>query len=148
MTNLVGEAATLEFAAKFAGLCKPPLVIYLQGDLGTGKTTFARGLIRAMGYEGNVKSPTFSLVEIYEFEGTLLYHFDLYRLNDPLELEFTGIRDLAGELDIVCLIEWPERGGDEVPAADLVIHLEYEGDSRNLQCKAISAKGQAIIGDL
>jgi len=148
MTKLVGEAATLEYAAKFAALCKPPLVIYLQGDLGSGKTTFARGLIHAMGHSGNVKSPTFSLVEIYNLKQTRLYHFDLYRLKDPLELEFTGIRDLAGEEDVICLIEWPDKGEQEVPAADLVIKLHYQGDTRSVQCLAESTKGQMIIDEL
>ncbi len=148
MTTLVGESATLEFSAKFASLCKPPLVIYLQGDLGSGKTTFARGLIGALGYCGNVKSPTFSLVEIYDFEGMRLYHFDLYRLKDPLELEYTGIRDLVGEDEVVCLIEWPERGGEELPPADLVIKLEYQGDARKVAWQAESTKGQAIIDKL
>ena len=148
MITLVGEHATLELAAKFAALCKPPLVLHLQGDLGSGKTTFARGLIRAMGHSGNVKSPTFTLVETYDLADVRLYHFDLYRLKDPLELEYIGIRDLAGEVDVICLIEWPERGGEEVPVADLVINLEYQGDSRSVECKAISAKGHAIIDAL
>lgn len=148
MVTLVGEHASLEFAAKFAALCKPPLVIHLQGDLGSGKTTFARGLICAMGHSGNVKSPTFTLVETYDLADIRLYHFDLYRLKDPLELEYIGIRDLAGETDVICLIEWPERAGEEVPVADLVINLEYQGDSRSVICQAISAKGHAIIDAL
>jgi len=148
MNNLVGEAATLEFAAKFASLCKPPLIIYLQGDLGAGKTTFARGLITAMGHSGNVKSPTFTLVETYQLSHARLYHFDLYRLNDPHELEYIGLRELVGEDDIICLIEWPDKGGDEVPAADLVIQLQYQGDSRSLQTSAKTTKGQKIIDNL
>lgn len=148
MVTLVGEHATLKFAAKFAAHCKPPLVIHLQGDLGSGKTTFARGLIRAMGHSGSVKSPTFTLVEIYNLADIRLYHFDLYRLKDPLELEYIGIRDLAGEADVICLIEWPERGGEEVPLADLVINLEHQGDSRSVECQVISAKGHAIIDAL
>ena len=148
MITLVGEHATLEFAAKFAALCNPPLVIHLKGDLGSGKTTFARGLIRAMGHSGNVKSPTFTLVETYNLADIRLYHFDLYRLKDPLELEYIGIRDLAGEADVICLIEWPERAGEELPDADLVINLEYQGGSRSVECQAISAKGHTIIDAL
>ncbi|MBT8124133.1 MAG: tRNA (adenosine(37)-N6)-threonylcarbamoyltransferase complex ATPase subunit type 1 TsaE [Gammaproteobacteria bacterium] len=148
MNSLVGEAATLEFAAKFAQLCQPPLIIYLQGDLGSGKTTFARGFINKLGYSGKVKSPTFTLVESYDLEQARLYHFDLYRLKDPLELEYIGIRDLTWESDVMCLIEWPERGGSELPEADLVIRLEYQGDSRAVDYQANSTKGQMIIDKL
>ncbi len=148
MNSLVGEAATLEFAAKFAQLCQPPLIIYLQGDLGSGKTTFARGFINKLGHSGKVKSPTFTLVESYDLEQARLYHFDLYRLKDPLELEYIGIRDLTWESDVICLIEWPERGGSELPEADLVIRLEYQGDSRAVDYQANSTKGQMIIDKL
>jgi len=148
MKNLVGEAATLEFAAKLAELCQPPLIIHLQGDLGSGKTTFARGFINKLGHSGNVKSPTFTLVETYELELAHLYHFDLYRLRDPLELEYIGIRELVGELDVICLIEWPERGGSELSIADIVISLEYQGEARVVDCQANSTKGQIIIDEL
>ncbi len=145
---LVGEAATLELAAKLAPLCQPPLIIYLQGDLGSGKTTFARGFIHKLGHSGKVKSPTFTLVETYDLEQAHLYHFDLYRLKDPLELEYIGIRDFIGESDVMCLIEWPERGGSALPEADLVIRLEYQGDSRAVDYQANSTKGQMIIDKL
>jgi len=148
MNKLVGEAATLEIAAKFASQCAPPLIVYLQGDLGAGKTTFARGLITALGHTGTVKSPTFTLVETYHLNKVRLYHFDLYRLNDPQELEYIGLRELVGEDDIICLIEWPDKGGNEVPAADLVIQLEYQGDSRTLESYAETKKGQSIIDNL
>lgn len=145
MTSLIGEEATLTFAANIASICQPPLIIFLQGDLGSGKTTFARGFIQALGHEGNVKSPTFTLVETYNLGKIRLYHFDLYRLNDPLELEYIGLRDLIGEQDVMCLIEWPDKGKGEVPAADLVIDLKYQGDSRNVEIEALTSKGQAII---
>lgn len=148
MKSLVGEAATLEFAAKLAKLCQPPLIIYLQGDLGAGKTTFARGFINELGYSGKVKSPTFTLVETYDLEQARLYHFDLYRLKDPLELEYIGLRDLIGESDVMCLIEWPEKGGSELSAADLVVSLEYQGESRGVYYQANSTKGQTIIDKL
>lgn len=152
MNKLVGEAATLEFAANFALRCQPPLIIYLQGDLGAGKTTFARGFINALGHSGKVKSPTFTLVESYDLANTRLYHFDLYRLNDPHELEYIGIRELIGEPDVICLIEWPEKGGNELPVADLVINLEYQeeygGESREVNFHANSTKGQMIIDEL
>lgn len=148
MKSLVGEKATLELAAKLAPLCQPPLIIYLQGDLGSGKTTFARGFIHKLGHSGKVKSPTFTLVETYDLEKARLYHFDLYRLKDPLELEYIGIRDHNGESDVMCLIEWPEKGGSELPEADLVIRLEYQGDSRAVDYQANSTKGQMIIDNL
>jgi len=152
MMKLVGESATLEFAAKVAELCQPPLIIYLRGDLGCGKTTFARGFIKRLGHSGKVKSPTFTLVETYDLNQSRLYHFDLYRLNDPAELEYIGIRDLAGEPDVICLIEWPEKGGIALPAADLVINLAYlaqdedqdQGKSRNVDCRA-NTTNQALI---
>lgn len=147
-TELVGESATRECAAKFAELCRPPLVIHLQGDLGSGKTTFARGFINKLGHNGKVKSPTFTLVESYDLNEMRLYHFDLYRLNDPLELEYIGVRELEGEPDVICLIEWPERGGKELSVADLVIDLEYQGASRVLGYQANSTKGQMIIDKL
>ena len=148
MTELVGESATLDYAGKFASLCRPPLIIYLQGDLGSGKTTFARGFISALGHSGNVKSPTFTLVETYELNSVRLFHFDLYRLNDPQELEFIGVRELEGEQDVICLIEWPEKGGKAVPTADLLIQLEYHGDSRSAESHAKSPIGQKIIDNL
>ena len=148
MIQLIGEEATLEFAANIASKCQPPLIIYLQGDLGSGKTTFARGFINALGHRGNVKSPTFTLVETYDLENLRLYHFDLYRLNDPLELEYIGIRDLVGEKDVICLIEWPERAREELPSADLEINLEYQGVSRGISCQAKSTAGQRIIDNL
>ena len=148
MKKLVGEAATLDIAAKLAELCQPPLIIHLQGDLGSGKTTFARGFIKKLGHSGNVKSPTFTLVETYDLVETRLYHFDLYRLKDPLELEYIGFRDLADEPDVICLIEWPERGGSELSAADFAVNLKYQGESRSLDFQANSCKGQMIIDQL
>ena len=148
MKSLVGEDATLEFAAKLAVICQPSLIIHLQGDLGSGKTTFARGFINKLGHSGNVKSPTFTIVESYDLERARVYHYDLYRLKDPLELEYIGIRELVGEPDVMCLIEWPERGGALLPAADLVISLEYQGESRGVDYQANSTKCQMIIDEL
>ncbi|MGH1538030.1 MAG: tRNA (adenosine(37)-N6)-threonylcarbamoyltransferase complex ATPase subunit type 1 TsaE [Gammaproteobacteria bacterium] len=148
MIKLIGEDATLEFAAKLASVCQPSLIIHLQGDLGSGKTTFARGFIKRLGHSGNVKSPTFTLVEPYELERMHLYHFDLYRLNDPQELEYLGIRDLFGEQGVICLIEWPERGGDELPSPDIEIQFQYQDDARGVDLQAKSTKGQSIIDKL
>jgi tRNA threonylcarbamoyladenosine biosynthesis protein TsaE len=146
--KLVGESATQALGVKIANLCAPPLVIHLIGDLGSGKTTFARGFIQSFGHTGIVKSPTFSLLETYNFVGVNLYHYDLYRMKDPHELEYLGIRDLSAEVDAISLIEWPQRGGEGVPQADLVIGLEYQGDYREVGCHAKSMQGQAIIDQL
>lgn len=143
--HLEDESATKAFGMRVAKLCEPPLIIYLSGELGAGKTTFARGFLRAFGYKGNVKSPTFSLVESYQFNHVRVYHFDLYRLNDPSELEFIGIRDLSAEPDAICLIEWPERGGDAAPNADLVFNFEHSNDHRVVEFRFESTQGQLII---
>ena len=146
--HLIGESATEALGAKVAKHCQPPLIIYLIGELGTGKTTFARGFIRSFGHTGIVKSPTFALVETYHFEHITLYHFDLYRLEDPSELEYLGLRDIAAEQDTICLIEWPARGGLSVPQADLKIFLKHSDDYRDVECSAESPQGKLIIGQL
>ncbi|MCY3803437.1 MAG: tRNA (adenosine(37)-N6)-threonylcarbamoyltransferase complex ATPase subunit type 1 TsaE [Gammaproteobacteria bacterium] len=142
---LENETSTLGFGASVARLSYPPLVIHLRGDLGTGKTTFARGFIRALGHSGRVKSPTFSLQESYVLEQAALFHFDLYRIQDPAELEFIGIRDAAGEADTICLIEWPERGAGEIPEADVELVFRYAGEGREVDSHGRSAKGRSVI---
>jgi len=146
--QLEGELATQALGEKLAKLCLPPLIIYLSGELGSGKTTFARGFIRSFGYTGSVKSPTFSLVETYTFGQVTLHHFDLYRLKDPFELEYLDMRDLSTEEEAICLIEWPQRGGEGVPKADLVFVFEYQNDYRDVEYHVKSTKGQSIIDQL
>lgn len=146
--QLKDEFSTQAIGKKVAEICEPPLIIYLSGELGAGKTTFAKGFIRALGYSERVKSPTFSLVETYLFKDLAVYHFDLYRIVDPVELEFIGIRDLSAEKDAICLIEWPKQGGKSTPPPDLILNFEHSGDYRILKMTPESAKGQLIMGKL
>lgn len=121
--------------------------VHLVGDLGAGKTTLARGVLRAYGHMGAVKSPTYTLVEPYELEGRVIYHFDLYRLGDPEELEFLGARDMIGG-SALCLIEWPSRGEGWLPTPDLEIRLVMAKVGREAWAKAYSAKGQEALAAL
>jgi tRNA threonylcarbamoyladenosine biosynthesis protein TsaE len=121
-----------------------PGVIYLRGDLGTGKTTLVRGLLRGFGYHGKVKSPTYTLVEPYPIDDLTIYHLDLYRLGSPEELEWIGIRDLLAESALL-LVEWPERGDGVLPPADLVISLGYLGQCREVHFQALTAAGELMV---
>jgi tRNA threonylcarbamoyladenosine biosynthesis protein TsaE len=103
-------------------------VVYLIGDLGAGKTTLTRYLLQSMGHKGSVKSPTYTLVEPYNIQTKDVFHFDLYRLNDPYELELMGIRDYLETPNALFLFEWPSKGGDEIPEAELIINIEKSED--------------------
>ncbi len=144
---LASEDDTGVLAGKLALLCVDGIVIYLQGDLGAGKTAFCRSFIRALGYAGRVKSPTYTLVEPYEVNGLRIFHFDLYRLADPEELEFIGIRDYFSPHSL-CLIEWPDKGAQLLATADLEISIEFEPEGRRFHIHANSPKGQEILAKL
>lgn len=125
-------------------------LLWLEGDLGAGKTTLVRGLLRALGHEGNVKSPTYTLVEPYVLPMRRLYHLDLYRLVDPEELEFLGMRDLDRELadGATVVVEWPARGAGFLPAPDLVVVLAPQGAGRVAHLEARSARGTDLLNML
>ena len=123
------------------------VTLYLNGPLGAGKTTLSRGIIQGLGHKGNVKSPTYTLVEEYRLQDKNIYHFDLYRLSDPEELEFMGIRDYFTE-NSICLIEWAEKGQGLLAEPDLLVNIDYADNARNVQLIAKSKLGNNIIKHL
>jgi len=148
---LKNEAAQLQLAAAIAVNTQPGTIIFLDGDLGTGKTTLVRGFLQSLGFTGNVKSPTYTLVEPYLIDKQQIYHFDLYRLASPDELEYAGGRDYFDDQSI-CLIEWPEKAEGYLPTADLVCQLSYQNKAgiQGRQCimSAKSDKGLIILDKL
>ena len=148
--RLTGEQAQEAFGAAIGNALPADrnngLVIFLQGELGAGKTTLVRGLLRALGWTGPVKSPTYTLLESYELAQRRLYHLDLYRLADPEELEYLGLRDL--EANALLLIEWPEAFRKALPPADLVIAIRYADAARELNLSACSPAGEALLDSL
>ena len=146
--HLSSEQQQLDFAAQVASLIKPGMVIFLNGDLGTGKTTFVRGFLTALGHTGVVKSPTYTLVEPYELNDFSIFHFDLYRLADPEELEYAGGRDYF-DGKAISLIEWPEQAEGFLPQADVIINLEYGNagidSGRDLSLQSGSESGKKLM---
>lgn len=142
--HLADEAQTLDFGARLARHLAPGLTLYLEGDLGAGKTTLVRGVLRALGYNGRVRSPTYTLVESYGLPAFELYHFDLYRMHDPREWLDAGFRDI-GDGRAVSLIEWPERAAGWLPPSDAVIRLKIADDSRDAECEATSPPGRRFL---
>lgn len=143
----VDEAGLTALATTLASALHEGAVIHLRGDLGAGKTTFARALLRAAGVGQRIKSPTYSLIESYQVDDRALHHLDLYRIADPGELEWLGLPDLADPAAIL-LIEWPERGGAALPPPDLLVQLAHAGHRRDLSVVATSLRGSRLLDAL
>lgn len=140
------EQDLISFAGQFASGLRVPMVVWLEGDLGAGKTTFARGLVHALGYKGRVKSPTYGLLEQYQADSVKILHMDLYRIAEPGELEFLGLADLLDNQTIL-LIEWPDKGRNYIPEADFVFKFGYTPEGRDLQWSARTSAARAITFD-
>ena len=145
--KLPDPAATAALGAALAAGAAPGHVLYLRGDLGTGKTTLVRGLLHALGHPGRVKSPTYTVVEPYTLSSLHLYHFDFYRLKNRSEWEQSGFREYFNAQSL-CVIEWPERAEGALAPADLEVLLEFAGDSRRATLKASTPFGQAWLSSL
>lgn len=145
--SLPDEAALQKLALEFGRCLRAPLVIYLQGELGAGKTTFARALIQSLGYPGRVKSPTYGLLESYQVGSFDFLHLDLYRIENPGELEYLAIADQFSENGIL-LIEWPQKAPSALPPADIRLIFKENGLDRSVQCEAASASGRALVEKL
>ncbi len=144
---LADETATVAFGRRLAEFCDQAVCIFLHGDLGAGKTTLTRGFVQGLGHQGKVKSPTYTLVEPYELARWQVYHFDLYRLSDPEELEYMGVRDYFTDTSH-CLIEWPEKGIGMLPEPDLEITLSYVGTERLVELRVHSQLGRRLVNKL
>src|SRR3954462_5180371 len=145
--KLPDAAATTRLGAALAAAIAPGRVLHLSGELGTGKTTLVRGLLRALGVQGPVKSPTFAWVEPYSLSRLDLYHFDFYRFDKKTEWLSSGLREYFRP-DAVCIVEWPERVGELLPAPDLAVQLLYEDQKRRARMEAQSAEGEAWLSSL
>ena len=141
------EQATLDLGGRLAGGLAPGMLVTLHGPLGAGKTTLARGMLRGLGFEGRVKSPTYALVELYKLSRLDLYHFDFYRFSDPEELIESGLQEAFNETN-VCIVEWPERAGSLLPEADVEIDLTITDGARSAQLSARTEKGKRCLQQL
>lgn len=145
--NLVDETATHALAARMADALDGGLTVYLDGDLGAGKTSFTRALLRTLGVGERIKSPTYSLVESYPLPRGRAWHLDLYRIADPGELEWLGLDALA-EPDALVLVEWPQHGAGALPAPDLIVHLAHAGEGRRADFEPVTRRGQLLAARL
>lgn len=148
LIHLADPSATLQLGANIAQACPPQqFTVHLEGELGAGKTTLCRGLLQELGHIGKVKSPTYTLVEQYDVTDRSVFHFDLYRLTDPEELDYIGLDDYMSS-DSLCLIEWPQQGGNYLPNPDIIIKLQYDENSRQADILACSDAGKALCAKL
>lgn len=145
--NSVDEDGMADFARRLAPLLDDVLLLTLEGGLGAGKTTLVRALLAALGYEGKVKSPTYALVEPYLISGRDVFHFDLYRLSDPEELDFLGLDDYFTGSSL-CLVEWADKGAGMLPEADLNLMIEFADERRHLILTGLSAVGLSAVREL
>ena len=145
--KLPDAAATARLGAALAAGIAPGRVLHLAGDLGSGKTTLVRGLLRALGVQGPVKSPTYAWVEPYRISSLDLYHFDFYRFDKKTEWLSSGLREYFRP-DAVCIVEWPERAEDLLAAPDLAVQLYYEGEARRAAITAHSPDGEEWLASL
>ena len=144
---LADEAATIAYGQRLAKAINSKGLLTLSGNLGSGKTTLSRGLIQSYGHSGTVKSPTYTLVEPYEIGDKRIYHFDLYRMEDPEELEFIGLWDYLTQ-EALIIIEWPEKAFGVLPPADLAIQLEQQEKGRKITCSANTLPGETMLKKL
>ena len=144
-THLADADATARFAEALAASAPVPAVVHLHGDLGAGKSTLARAWLRALGVQGAIRSPTYTLVERYPLPSGEALHLDLYRIGDGAELEFLGLDDVDAAL---WLVEWPERGEGSLPPADLRVTLAIEGEGRRCELRPGTSAGQAWLARL
>jgi tRNA threonylcarbamoyladenosine biosynthesis protein TsaE len=145
--DLDGESATLELGAHLGQALVPGLSVWLMGELGAGKTTLARGVLRGLGFSGRVKSPTYTLVELYTLSRFNLYHFDLYRIADPDEWEDAGFREYFNDAS-VCLVEWPEKAKGVLPPPDVQVRLEFTDAGRRARLSGLTEGGKACVSRL
>ena len=145
--RLADADATLRLGEALAGGATAGRVLFISGDLGAGKTTLVRGLLRGLGYTGRAKSPTYALVEPYSFSSLDLYHFDFYRFKDRSEWLNSGFREHFNP-GSVCVVEWPEKAGDLLSPPDLKIRLEFHGEARRAALEACSDAGRAWLSSL
>jgi len=148
LQRTLADAVAMEtLGAALAAQVEPGTRLFLQGELGTGKTTLARGFLKQLGHSGRVKSPSFALIEAYELAPFSVFHFDLYRMRSPAELESIGFRDYF-DREGICLIEWPERGGALLGDPDLRIRLSVAPPGRHVELESCSARGERLLARL
>lgn len=146
--HLADEAATLYLGAALANACpSKQFALHLEGELGAGKTTLCRGFLKELGHKGNVKSPTYTLVEHYNLANRTIFHFDLYRLSSPEELDYIGLDEYMSN-NALCLIEWPQQGGNYLPSPDIMVAMQYDDKGRHVEISAHSEIGKRVCGKL